>query len=55
MEYDWTNIKEENIFILLKKDYILLKNNDRLYIDGNPDQYILTKKYLIYQKNIHKI
>lgn len=43
MKYDWTNITENNILNLMKKGYILLKNDNNTYTDGPSDQYILVK------------
>ena len=43
MTYDWTNITEDNIINLMKKDYFLLKNDNHKYTDGATDQFILFK------------
>jgi hypothetical protein len=43
MTYDWTDITETKIKLLLKDGYILLKNSGKQYTDGPEDQYILTK------------
>lgn len=43
MTFDWRNITEEKIIDLMKKDYILLKNDNHLYTDGAEDQIILFK------------
>ena len=43
MIYDWRNITENNIIHLMKEGYILLKNDNKLYTDGAPDQFILIK------------
>lgn len=44
MTYDWSNITENNIIHLMKEGYVLLKNDNKLYTDGQPDQFILFKK-----------
>lgn len=44
MTYDWTGITKNNIINLMKDDYILLENNNRIYTDGETDQIILAKK-----------
>lgn len=43
MTFDWTGITEKHIENLMKKDYILLKNNTKKYTDGPIDQFILVK------------
>jgi hypothetical protein len=43
MTYNWLNITENKIIGLLKKKYILLKNNNHEFTDGPEDQYILVK------------
>jgi hypothetical protein len=43
MTYNWLNITENKIINLLKKGYIILKNNNQKYTDGPEDQYILVK------------
>ena len=51
MTYNWTDITEEKIKNMLKKDYIMLKNDSGEYTRGARDQYILVKylsnKYMI--------
>jgi len=44
MIYDWSNITEDKIINLMKKGYILLKNDCVKYTDGGEDQYILVKQ-----------
>lgn len=44
MNYDWSNITENNIMNLMKEEYILLKNDNRKYTDGAPDQFVLCKR-----------
>jgi hypothetical protein len=44
MNYDWSNITENNIINLMKEEYILLKNDNSEYTSGAPDQYILVKQ-----------
>ena len=46
MTYDWTQITEGSITNLLKKDYIILKNDIHKYLDGPSDRYILVKNNL---------
>ena len=43
MSYNWSNITENKILNLIKKDYILLKNDNYKYTDGSKDQFILVK------------
>jgi len=43
MEYNWTNITENNIVNLMKDGYILLKNDNNRYTDGAQDQFILVR------------
>ena len=44
MTYDWRGITENHIVNLMKEDYILLKNDNKIYTDGITDQFILVKK-----------
>jgi hypothetical protein len=46
MEFDWTNITENNILKMLKNDYILLKNDKKNYTDGPVDQFICVKNII---------
>jgi hypothetical protein len=43
MNFDWAGITEKHIENLMKKDYILLKNDNKKYTDGSIDQFILVK------------
>ena len=40
-EFDWTNITEEKVRAIMKPGYQLVKNTNRDYTDGAPDQWIL--------------
>jgi len=53
MTYNWLDITEEKIKNILKKDYIILKNDSGEYTRGARDQYILVK-YLDKNKNKNK-
>jgi hypothetical protein len=44
MIYDWSNITEDKIINLMKKGYMLLKNDSGKYTDGAHDQFILVKQ-----------
>ena len=44
MTYNWTDITENKIINLLKKGYIILKNDNCNYTDGPSDQFILVKQ-----------
>ena len=44
MEYNWTDITETKIILLMKENYILLKNDNQKYSDGASDQYILVRQ-----------
>ena len=45
MNYDWSEITENKIISLMKEGYILLKNDNNEYTDGEKDQFILAKKF----------
>lgn len=43
MDYDWTDITDNKIYELMKDGYIMLKNDNSVFTDQQPDQYILVK------------
>ena len=43
MNYDWSDITNEKIRNLLKKDYIILNNEKKEYTNGAIDQFVLCK------------
>lgn len=55
MLYDWRDITENKIINLMKKDYVLLKNDGQKYTDGAEDQFILCKKKLVETLKINYI
>lgn len=49
MNFDWTDITDKKIHELMKDRYIILKNDNSIFTDQQPDQYILvttSKQYI---------
>jgi len=46
MTYNWSDITEEKIENLVKRNYIIIKNDMHKYLDGPSDRFILVKNNL---------